>query len=137
MKVFITASFKDEENQEEIEKLCALVRGSGFEDFCFIRDVENYQKSFEDPVMLMRRAKEEIEQCEALLIDLSEDTTVGTIEAGIAYTLGKPIITIMKRGTPLTDTVKGVSAAIIEYNQIEEIVKPLKTLHTGWENPIG
>jgi hypothetical protein len=39
MKVFITASFKDGKNRVDIEQLCSLVRKSGFEDFCFIRDV--------------------------------------------------------------------------------------------------
>ena len=47
MKIFITASFGD--TQAEIENLCSIIKSSGFEDFCFIRDIENYKKIFNDP----------------------------------------------------------------------------------------
>jgi hypothetical protein len=35
----------------------------------FIRDIENYQKIFDNSFNLMKRAKEEIEKCDVLLID--------------------------------------------------------------------
>ncbi len=60
MKIFITASFKDGKNKDEIEHLCSLIKESGFQDFCFIRDVENYQKIFDNPKDLMIKAKEEM-----------------------------------------------------------------------------
>jgi len=53
MKIFITAPFRNGENKAEIETLCRLVNEAGFEDFCFIRDVENYKKAFTDPKELM------------------------------------------------------------------------------------
>lgn len=68
-KVFITASFENAENKKEIEELCFLVKAAGFIDFCFIRDVENYQKVFDNPKDLMDRALEEIKNCDYLLID--------------------------------------------------------------------
>ena len=66
-RIFITASFQEGKNRQEIEHLCDLVRSSGFEDFCFIRDVENYQHVFEDPTLLMRMANEEIEKSDTFL----------------------------------------------------------------------
>jgi len=48
MKVFITSTFKNGKNKEEIECLCCLVKEGGFQDFSFIRDIENYQKTFND-----------------------------------------------------------------------------------------
>ncbi len=69
--VFITASFKEGKNKDEIEYLCSLVKESGFEDFCFIRDVENYQKKFDDPKELMNKAREEILKSDTLLIDMT------------------------------------------------------------------
>lgn len=52
--------------------MCSLVNRSGFKDFCFIRDVENYEKIFDDAFKLMQRAKEEIAQCDVLLIEYKE-----------------------------------------------------------------
>lgn len=55
MRVYITISFGDT-TKEQIEKLCSLVKSAGFEDFCFIRDVENYQQIFNNPKDLMQRS---------------------------------------------------------------------------------
>jgi len=129
MKVFMTATFKDGENQLEIEHLCFLIKESGFQDFCFIRDIENYQKMFDDPKELMNKSKEEIEKCDVLLIDMTNKPTGRAIEAGIAFAQNKKIISIMKKGTQIKDTVRGISNIIIEYDQIEDIVKPLNEFY--------
>lgn len=130
-RIFITASFQEGKNKADIEKLCFLVRSAGFEDFCFIRDVENYQKLFSSPAELMTRAKKEIEKSEYLLIDMADKPTGRAIEAGIAYALGKKIVVIMKRGTQIKDTTKGISVKTIEYNEINEIVGQLSELVSG------
>lgn len=128
MKVFITASFKSGENKKEIERLCAIVKSAGFEDFCFIRDIENYQKVFDNPKELMLRARKEIENCNALLIDMTNKPTGRAIEAGIAHALNKKIILIMKKGTVIKDTSRGIADSVIEYDDLEDIVEPLKKL---------
>lgn len=132
MKVFITASFKEGKNKKEIEQLCSIVKSAGFEDFCFIRDVENYQKVFNNPKELMNRAREEILKCDALLFDATEKSTGRAIEVGIAFSNKKKIIVIMKKGTLIKDTLKGVSDAIIIYEAIEDIQKDLKRLCLEW-----
>ncbi len=133
MKVFITASFREGRNKEEIEKFCGLIRKSGFKDFCFIRDIENYQKKFEDPKELMNRAKEEISKCDVLIIDFTNKPTGRAIEAGIAFDQNKKIISIAKKGTKLKDTAKGISDFVIEYKNIEDIVPKIKHLSKKWE----
>lgn len=126
--MFITASYQGRENREEIEKLCLLVRQSGFEDFCFIRDIENYRHVFNNPKKLMKRAFDEIQKSDWLLIDMTDKPTGRAIEMGIAFALSKKIVTIMKRGTTIKDTVRGVSQAVVEYGNIEDIVLSLKKL---------
>ena len=132
MKVFITASFKGGKNKDEIEYLCSLIKESGFEDFCFIRDVENYQKIFDNPRELMDRAKEEIVKSDILLIDMTNKPTGRAIEAGIAFAQNKKIISIMKKGTKIKDTTRGISDAVIEYDEIKDIVNPLNSLFNEW-----
>lgn len=132
MKIFITASYKEGKNKNEIERLCSLVNKSGFKDFCFIRDIENYQKIFDNPKELMEKAKSEIAKSDVLLIDMTHKSTGRAIEAGIAFAQNKKIITIMKKGTKIKDTTKGISDAIIEYNKIEDIVEPLELLFNKW-----
>jgi nucleoside 2-deoxyribosyltransferase len=133
MKIFITATFKYEENKPEIEHLCSLVKKAGFQDFCFVRDMEDYQETFSDSRKLMLSAKDEIESCDALLIDFSEKSTGRTLEAGMAFAMGKKIIAIVKRGTNLKDTARGVCDAVIEYDEIDDIVPKLKKIKQGFK----
>ena len=125
MKVFITVTYKREENKEDVEHLCSLVRLSGFIDFCFVRDVEHYKNTFSSSSELMKSAKREILKSDILLIDMTHKPTGRAIEAGIAFASGKKIITIIKKGVVIKDTVRGISDLIIEYSNIEDIVEPL------------
>lgn len=84
------------------------------------------QKVFDDPHELMRRAKEEIGKSDALLIDMMDKPTGRAIEAGIAFALNKKIIVIMKKGTAIKDTGRGIADVIVEYAVIEDIIMPLK-----------
>lgn len=46
----------------------------------------------------------------------------------MAYALGKKIIVIMKKGTEIKDTTRGIATTVIEYEDIREITQGLKTL---------
>ena len=133
MRLFITAPFRNGANKEEIENLCRIIKESGFIDFCFIRDVENYQKIFHVPKELMERAREEIIKSDALLLDMANKPTGRAIEAGIAYALNKRIIVIMKKGTTIKDTVRGIADAVIEYDDLDDIIPTLKQLLSHWQ----
>jgi nucleoside 2-deoxyribosyltransferase len=132
MKVYITAPFKEGKNKAEIENLCSIIRKSGFEDFCFIRDIENYQKVFYDSKELMTRARNEIKKCDILLFDATEKSTGRAIEVGIAFSEKKKVIVIMKKGTLIKDTLEGVANAIITYDNIDDIYGELKHLFLEW-----
>ena len=125
MSVFITVKFKRGENKSEVEHLCSLVQQAGLEDFCFIRDVEHYQKIFNGSQELMNRALEEIRKCDALLIDMTNKPTGRAVEAGMAYAMGKKLILIMRKGTFIKDTVRGIAGVIIVYSKLKDIVEPL------------
>lgn len=121
MKLFITYTFKGVENKPEIEKLCQIVHESGWEDYSFVRDVENYSKTFSSPQEMMAAAKKAIGECDALLFDLTDPSVGKAVEAGIAYQLNKKIIVIFKKGSEKRNTILGIANLIVEYDQIEDI----------------
>lgn len=131
MRLYITSSFGD--SKEQVENLCYLVKSAGFEDFSFIRDVENYQKIFNNPEDLMKRSEDEIKKSDALLIDMTDKPTGRMIEVGMAYSLGKKIIAIMQRGTQIKGTTRGVTDEIVEYDTIEDISVKLKEILRKWQ----
>lgn len=128
MQVYITARFKNaKENKNGIEKLCAAVKSAGMVDFSFIRDIENYEKTFDNPKDLWNAALKELEQCDALLVDVSDSPSGGrVVEVGMAYALRKPIFVVLKKGTHLKEFYKGVACLVIEYEEIEDIIRPLR-----------
>lgn len=127
MKVYIAARFKGAENKPEIESLCAAVKAAGMKDFCFIRDVENYQHTFDDPQELWQRAYDEILACDAFLIDVSDNPTGGRmVEAGIAYALKKRVFVVVKKGVKYKGLFDGISWTVIEYETHKDLAKSLK-----------
>lgn len=127
MKVYIAARFKGVENKPEIESLCAAVKAAGMKDFCFIRDVENYKHTFDDPQELWQRAYDEILACDAFLIDVSDNPTGGRmVEAGIAYALKKRVFVVVKKGVAYKGLFKGISSTVIEYETHKDLAKSLK-----------
>ncbi len=129
MKIYITARFKGDENKADIERLCQAVRGAGIQDFCFVRDVENYQKTFDNPADLWERSLVEIKNCDALLIDVSDAPSGGrVVEAGIAYALGLPVFVIARTGVPYKEVFKGISATVIIYDEYSDITERLTKL---------
>ena len=126
MKIYITARFKGLDNKADIEALCAAVKASGMEDFCFIRDVENYQHTFDDLKELWQRATEEIANCDALLIDVSDNPGGGRVaEGGIAYALNKPIFVIVKQGADYKSMFDGLATQVIQYGTFSDITPQL------------
>ncbi len=128
MRVYITSRFKGApENKAEIEKLCAVVKVAGMEDFHFIRDVEHYQPSFfKNQKDLWSAALKYLVECDALLVDISDLPSGGRlIEVGMAYSLGKPIFVVVKNGIEYKDFYGGIATSIIKYDEIDDIAAQL------------
>lgn len=131
MRIYITSRFKgSSENKNEIEELCTAVRNAGMEDFHFIRDVEHYQSNFfENQKELWSNACKYLEGCDALLIDISDSPSGGRlIEAGMAYSLNKPIYVIVKNGVEYKDFYDGIATILIKYDDISDITEKLRDL---------
>jgi nucleoside 2-deoxyribosyltransferase len=127
MKVYVTSRFKGAENKREIEALCKAVKNARLKDFNFTRDIENYEKKFDDPKELWDRARDEIGACDMLLVDVSDHPTGGrVVEAGIAYALRKPIVVVQKTGVTHKPVFDGIASKIISYQDYDDLTKQLK-----------
>jgi nucleoside 2-deoxyribosyltransferase len=127
VKVYVAARFKGEENKAKIEELCSVVKAAGLQEFCFIRDVENYQKTFDDPKELWERAYQEISTCDAFLIDVSDSPSGGrVVELGIAFALKKPIAVLVKEGVSYKGFYDGVAKKVVTYQNLQDITQDLR-----------
>jgi len=82
----------------------------------------------------MERARKEIIACDALLFDASEKSTGRAIESGIAFASNKKVTVILKKGTQIKDTLKGIADLIIEYDKLEDIIPGMKDSLNSWTN---
>lgn len=127
--MYITTRFSNAaDNKAQVDELCAAVAAAGFEDFHFIRDIEQYRKNvFPSQKALWAKAKQCIKACDALLIDVSDSPSGGrVVEAGIAYALGKPVYVIVQKGVAYKDFYNGIAEAVIEYETPSDITDELR-----------
>ena len=76
----------------------------------------------------MRLSFEKIKEAAYLLVDLSEKGVGIGIEAGYAYALGIPIITILPIKADLSNTLEGISTFKYRYQNPDDINEFLKSL---------
>ncbi|HSX31496.1 MAG TPA: hypothetical protein VLE99_06280 [Candidatus Saccharimonadales bacterium] len=125
MKVYVTSRFSGADEQA-VEALCGAVRAAGLADFSFIRDIEHYEKVFDTPQQVWQRSREELAQCDALLVDVSDAPTGGRVlETGIAYALALPIFVAVKKGVVYKSIFEGVATKVIEYETYHDITAAL------------
>lgn len=124
--MYITSRFDgSSENEKEINRLCSAIRKAGIEDFHVIRDMVG---PFTDQKDLWNTARKYINECDAMLVDISDKPSGGRlVEIGIAFALNKPIYVIVKEGIEFKDFYNGIATSIFKYNEIEDITKQLKS----------
>ena len=123
---FAIKYYPDARNRKKIEKISQILENQGTSSFCMIRDRENWGKKRYSPKKLMQMAFDAIEKSDFVLVELTEKGYGTGIEAGYAYAKGKPVITIAEKGSDISNTLRGISAKVIEYKTIKELEKLLK-----------
>ncbi len=122
---FAIKYYPDARNRKKIEGISSILENQGIDSFCMIRDKENWGRIKFSPKKLMRMAFKAIDECDFILVELTEKGYGTGIEAGYAYAKGKPIITIAEKGSDISATLRGISAEVIEYKDIKELEKLL------------
>ena len=121
MKAYIGIKYyEDYRNKPLIDKISLELERKGYRTSCIVRDIQNHQIEY-SPRELMELTFEEIDQCDLIIIDLTEKGVGLGIEAGYAFARGIPIITIAKAGSDISETLEGISKEVIFYDNIEDI----------------
>jgi nucleoside 2-deoxyribosyltransferase len=120
MKAYIAIKFEQEKNKELIESISKALEKCGIESFCFVRDFENYGNVVFSPEELMKKAFEEVRASDVVVVELTKKGVGIGIEAGYAYSLDIPILTIAKKGFEISKTLEGISDKCFYYETPEE-----------------
>lgn len=122
MRAYLAIKYHpDHTNRERVEGLSAALAGAGIEARCVARDVEGWGRARFEPAELMRLSFAELDLCDLLVVDLTEKGVGVGIEAGYAYRAGIPVIATACRGADVSETLRGISAAVLFYTCYTEL----------------
>ena len=131
MRIFLSIKYHDDQrNRERIEAIARALGICGFKTTCIVRDMEQWGQFHFDADELMRRTFAEIDHSDLVVVDLTEKGVGVGVEAGYAHAKRIPIVTIAPRGADVSTTLRGISRAVIFYDDLHQ----LETALIGIEN---
>ena len=128
MRFYVASRFDgSNENIQEINNLCSAIADAGIECFHATRDMVG---PFAGQKELWLAARKNIQECDAILVDISDVPTGGRlVEVGIAYALNMPVYIIVKNDIQYKSFYDGIATAIYKYDEINDITVELKYLN--------
>jgi nucleoside 2-deoxyribosyltransferase len=129
MKIFLSIKYHpDHRNRDLIESITQALQPHRV--MCIARDVEEWGEKKFGSRELMQKTFDEIDSSDIVVVELSEKGVGVGIEAGYARAKGKPIITVARRGSDVSETLKGISREVFIYQGASELEKFFRTLMT-------
>jgi len=128
MRVYIAYKFTGADKtelKERLEKLSKLIEETlGWETFIFFRDAQNWGEIKMDIKEVTQKAMQEIEKCDAILVEASEKANGVYFEVGYAKALNKKIIIIHKKDKE-ANFLDSTADVVIEYGDDEDLREKL------------
>ena len=122
MKAYIAIKYHaDHSNRERIEGISAALERQGLETVCITRDLEKWGAVQFDSGTLMQRTFDEIDTSNVVIVDLTEKGVGVGIEAGYAFAKHIPVVTIARKGSDISETLRGISQEILLYDQYDDL----------------
>lgn len=128
-RVFLSIKYHaNHVNRARIEAIITALAQRGAQGVCIARDVECWGECQFDAAELMRRTFVEIDASDLVMVDLTEKGVGIGIEAGYAYAKQIPIVTIAQRGADISETMRGISRAVLFYNDLAEVARAISNI---------
>jgi nucleoside 2-deoxyribosyltransferase len=99
-----------------------------------MQHVEKWGEFSFHPRELMQISFETIRQCQFVLIEFSEKGVGIGIEAGYAFALNIPVYVIHPPWVEVSETLKGIAAAIIAYDSVATLPLVLQQIKDDFYN---
>lgn len=122
MKAYLGIKYHaDKRNRALIEEISEMLARCGITTSCVARDLEEWGAVRFEARDLMQQTFAMIDDCDLVIIELSEKGVGLGIEAGYAYAKGIPVVTIAKRGSDISETLRGVSSHVFLYGEVSDL----------------
>jgi nucleoside 2-deoxyribosyltransferase len=129
MKAYLGAKFyEDMRNRRHLEEITEQLEKAGFKVLLVVRDHENWGENEYTSRELMKRAFQDMDKSDIIVIEFSEKGVGLGIEAGYAYAKKKPLIVIAKKGSHISNTMNGTASKIIFYEKTSQLANEFKKI---------
>ena len=126
MTIYLAIKYHaDLRNRELVEPILKRLESAHHKTLFALRDAENWGELSLSPRELMRKSFALLDAADLVLVELSEKGVGLGIEAGYAYARAKPIITLAKKGSDVSTTLRGISAEVLFYDSLTDLEKIL------------
>ena len=122
MKAYLIIKFDTDRNRKRIGKVCDALEKARFSTTVMVRDYEKWGKVTFSPKKLMQLSFRIIRESDIVVAEFSEKGVGVGIEAGYAFSKGKPIIVVAKKGSDISATVKGIAKKVFIYNNPKSLI---------------
>ena len=129
MKALMSIKFhEDASNLSLIKSITDVANKSGVELKTIFIDYEKEGTKKFSPKDLMEMTFGVIKENDILIVELSEKGVGLGIETGYAFSKNKPVYVIAKKGSDISDTLKGISKEIFFYETISDLEEFFKKI---------
>ena len=108
-------------NRKIFEKISMILEENQYETCCIVKDCDSGKEFCSSPTDLMKETFKRIDSCDLVVIEFSEKGVGLGIEAGYAFAMGIPVITIARMGSEISETLEGISKRIIFYDSLDDL----------------
>ena len=132
MKVYIAYKLSNTDQEKlkpKLEQTSQIIENLGHESFIFLRDCENWNPKGKDPKWVMKKAMEEMKQCDVILalVETQEKGEGMLLESGYMKALGKKVIVARKpQGRAIL--LRAIADEEFEYKNVNEFKKKLQNV---------
>ena len=124
------------ENRSLIENICLACENAGETCLCITKDIEKWGKHSFNPQQLMDISFEKIRNSDLVLVEFSEKGVGVGIEAGYAFALNIPIIVLHPSKIEVSETLKGIAAAVYPYQGQDQIARTVELIISDFYSTI-
>ena len=129
IKAYLAIKFHEDcRNKDLVESISAALDKAGIDATVMVRDYEKWGEVKYTPKELMELTFKLIGESDLLVIEFSEKGVGLGIEAGYAHSKNIPIIVIAKKGSDISDTLRGISKEVFIYDDPSELTERFRGL---------
>ncbi len=127
MRAYISANYHSFSDRKFLERFCDAVESLGIETFFLPRDEEKWFEKKLKHEELMEKIKEEIQNCDIFILEISQGEVNLGAEIGQAFFIGKPIIIVTSK-IQISPTLQRMADYTVNYISIEDLKNKLKPI---------